>query len=123
MDSKNPGNFEEYVTGFPEETQKKLHQVSETIKIAVPEAGEKISYGMPTFTLAGKYLLYVAAYKNHIGIYPVPVGNKEFEKEFALYQTSGKGTIRFPLNKPMPLDLITRIVKYRVTERLAGSPR
>lgn len=112
-----PKNIDEYIAGFPPDVQKHLEQIRETVQQAAPEAEETIKYNMPTFTLKGN-LVYFAAYKNHIGFYPVPSGNKELEKEFSPYKTSGKGTIQFPLDKPMPLDLVTRIVKYRVAINL-----
>ena len=77
----------------------------------VPKAEEKISYGIPTFTLNGRYLVYFAAYKTHIGLYPAP-NVKEFEKDFMKYKTSGRGTIQFPIDKALPISLITRLVKY-----------
>ena len=83
-----------------------------TIQKAAPSAGETISYGIPTFTLNGN-LVHFAAFKNHIGFYPAPTAIKEFEKEFSIYKTS-KGAVQFPLDKPMPLNLISKIVKYRV---------
>ena len=113
-----PNNIDDYIAGYPKETQIILEQIRTTIKIAAPGAEETISYGIPTFTVGEKYLVYFAAYKNHIGLYPVPGGIKEFEKDFSFYKTSGKGTIQFPLDKPMPLKLITKIVKFRLKENL-----
>jgi uncharacterized protein YdhG (YjbR/CyaY superfamily) len=86
-----------------------------TVRKAVPDAEEKISYQIPTFTLKGKYLVYFAAYKNHIGLYPAPRGVEKFKKELSAYE-GGKGTVRFPLDKPIPFGLIERIVKFRVKE-------
>ena len=117
MATTKPATIDEYIAGFPKETQTYLRQIRTTIKEAAPDAEEKISYGMPTFTLAGKYLIYFAGYKKHVGLYPVP-GNKTFEKDFSAYKTSGKGTIQFPLDKPIPFGLITKIVKFRVKENL-----
>ena len=88
-----------------------------TIHTAAPEAQETISYGMPTFTLDG-YLVYFAAYKRHIGFYPAPIGVEQFKDEIAEYET-GKGTLQFPLDRPIPYDLIGKIVTYRVQEKLA----
>ena len=118
MTTNKPNNIDEYIAGFPKDTQKILEQIRATIKKAAPDAEETISYAIPTFTLRGKYLVYFAAYKKHVGFYPVPGGNKEFEKDFSSYRTSGKGTIQFPLDKPIPLNLITKIVKFRVKENL-----
>lgn len=114
MPDNKPETMEQYIASFPEETQKALNVVRKTMQSAMPEAEEGISYGMAAFKLQGKYLIYFAGYKNHIGVYPVPRDEPEFEKDFAAYKTSGKGAIQFPLNKPMPVDLITRIVAYRI---------
>ncbi len=111
-------SFDEYIAGFPKDTQKILEQIRTTIKKSVPDAEEVISYGIPAFNLNGHYLVYFAAYKKHIGLYPVPRKNKIFEKDFTPYYTSGKGTIQFPLDKHIPLSLITKIVKFRVKENL-----
>ncbi|HKZ66036.1 MAG TPA: DUF1801 domain-containing protein, partial [Chitinophagaceae bacterium] len=88
-----------------------------TIKNTVPDAEETISYAIPAFNLNKTYLVYFAGYKNHISLYPAPTGNETFEKEIAAYK-SGKGTLQFPLDKPLPLSLITKIVKYRLKENL-----
>ena len=117
MAIQKPSTIDEYISGFPEETQQMLEEVRETIKEGVPAAGEKISYGIPCITLNGKYILYFAGYKKHIGLYPVP--RKGFEKDFAPYKTSGKGTIQFPLDKPLPLTLIKKLTKFRVQQTLA----
>ena len=118
MAKVKPKNIDEYIAGFPELTRKHLIQIRAAIKKAVPAAEEAISYGIPTFNLNGRYLVYFAGYKKHIGLYPVPSGNKIFEKDFASYYTSGKGTIQFPLDKPMPINLVTKIVKFRMKENL-----
>jgi uncharacterized protein YdhG (YjbR/CyaY superfamily) len=101
---------------FPEETQLLMEQVRETIKAAAPKAEEVISYGMPAFRLNGM-LLYFAGYKKHIGLYPMPSAIAEFKKELSAYK-SAKGSVQFPLDKPMPLALIKKIVKFRVKENL-----
>ena len=93
-----------------------------TIKTAAPEAGEKISYGIPTFTLNGKYLIYFAGWKNHISIYPIPIGDEAFNKEISQY-VAGKGTLKFPIDKPMPLKLISKIVKLKVAEALTRTDK
>lgn len=108
-------SIDEYIDTFPENVQTILKQVRKTIKAAAPKAEEKISYGIPTFTLNGKYLIYFAGWKHHISIYPIPVGDESFNEEVAQY-VSGKGTLKFPINKPMPLKLITKIVKLKVAE-------
>ena len=117
---KNKASFnsiDEYIGTFPEETQKVLEELRATIKAAAPEAEEKISYQIPTFTLNGKYLIYFAGWKNHISLYPIPSGSEAFNKEVSQY-AAGKGTLKFPIDKPLPLKLITKIVKSRVAENL-----
>jgi len=109
---KMPETITEYITGFPEDVQHLLEQVRNTIKKAAPEATEKISYAMPTYFLEGN-LVHFAAYKNHIGFYPAPSGLEAFEKDIAKYKHS-KGAVQFPIDNPIPLALISRIVKYRV---------
>jgi uncharacterized protein YdhG (YjbR/CyaY superfamily) len=115
MKTSIPGSIDEYIAGFPEDTQKVLQAIRVTIKQTVPEAEESISYAMPTFTFGRNYLVYFAAFKNHIGLYPAPTGDEVFEKELSLYK-SGKGTVQFPLNKPVPLDLVVKIVELRLKE-------
>jgi uncharacterized protein YdhG (YjbR/CyaY superfamily) len=117
MATKKPSTVDEYIAGFPEDTQRMLEEVRQTIHENVPGAEEKISYGIPCITLNGKYVLYFAGYKKHIGVYPVP--GKGFEKDFASYKTSGKGTIQFPLDKPLPLKLIKKITKFRVEQHFS----
>ncbi len=114
MVATKPTTIDGYIATFPDDVQQKMEQVRSTIRKAAPAAEERISYGIAAFNLNGQYLIYFAGYKNHIGLYPVPSGVKEFEKDFAAYKTSGKGAIQFPLDKPMPLSLITKIVKYRI---------
>ncbi len=104
-------DIDEYIAGFPADVQKILETVRTTIRKAVPTAGEKISYQIPTFTLNGTYLVYFAGFQNHVSVYPAPVESEELKEELAPYK-AGKGTVRFPLDKPVPLDVITKIVKY-----------
>ena len=118
MTTSKPKDIDEYIARFPLDIQEILEQIRVTIKKVVPEAEETISYGIPTFNLNGTYLIYFAAYKKHIGFYPVPVEIDQVDKGFASYKTSGKGTIQFPLNKPMPLNLITKLVKFKVKENI-----
>ena len=106
--------IDEYIAAFPEDVQGKLKQIRATIKAAVPDATEKISYQMPTFYLNGN-LVHFAAFKNHIGFYPAASGVAHFTSELGSYQTL-KGAIQFPLDQPIPFDLITRIVQFRVME-------
>ncbi len=110
-------NIEEYIAGFPKETQQLLETVRTTIKNAAPEAEEAISYAIPTFKLHGN-LVHFAAFKNHIGFYPAPRGIEAFKKELAVYE-GGKGTVQFPIDQPLPLGLISKIVKFRAKENIA----
>jgi len=109
-------SIDEYIGTFPEEKQKILEELRATIKTVAPEAEEKISYQMPTFALKGN-LVHFAAFKNHIGFYPTPSGTQAFKRELSIYQ-GAKGSIRFPIDKPLPLELIRKIVKFRVAENL-----
>jgi uncharacterized protein YdhG (YjbR/CyaY superfamily) len=110
-------SIDEYIATFPEDIQALLQAVRATIKAAAPEAEEKISYQMPTFFLKGN-LVHFAAWKNHIGLYPAPSGAEGFKDELAAYQVA-KGSIQLPIDQPLPLDLIGRIVQFRVAENLA----
>ncbi len=105
-------NMDVYIKAFPKETQAALQQVRSTINDAIPGLEETISYAIPAFRYNDKNLVYFAGYKKHIGLYPVPVDNPAFDKAFSKYKTSGKGAIQFPLDEPMPLALIAKIVKY-----------
>jgi uncharacterized protein YdhG (YjbR/CyaY superfamily) len=111
-------NIDEYIAGFPPEVQAVLEKVRGTIRTAAPEAEETISYGIPTYKLNGRYVIYFAGYKKHISVYPAPIGVEEFKEELAAY-ASGQGTAKFPLNKPIPFDLITRMVQFQLKENLA----
>ena len=112
-----PRNIDEYIAGFPNDVQEILEKIRMTIRKAAPDAEETISYKLPAFNLKGHYLVYFAAYKNHIGFYAAPRGNAEFKEELSVYE-AGKGTLQFPLDKPIPFDLISKIVKFRVKENL-----
>lgn len=107
--------IDEYINTFPGNIQKILQEVRKTIKSAALEAKEAISYQIPTYKMNGKNLVHFAAFKNHIGFYPGAEAIKVFKKEIASYKSS-KGAIQFPLDKPMPVSLISKIVKYRVKE-------
>lgn len=107
---------DEYLSAFPATTQKLLQEVRQAIKKAAPKAEEMISYNMPAFKFHGA-LVYYAAYKNHIGFYPTSSGIRVFKEELKNYKTS-KGAIQFPVDKPIPLNLISRIVKFRAKENL-----
>jgi uncharacterized protein YdhG (YjbR/CyaY superfamily) len=117
MNTKH-NNIDEYIADFPEDIQKKLQQVRKAIRKAAPEAEEAISYAMPTFKLNGN-LVHFAGYKNHIGFYPAPQGIEAFQEELSKYK-GAKGSVQFPLDQPMPLDLIKRIVEYRVEKQKAA---
>lgn len=106
---------EEYIKRFPIEIQEILQNIRTLIKANAPDAIENIAYGMPGYKTKGKPLVYFAAYANHIGFYATPTGHEKFSSELAIYK-QGKGSVQFPINKPIPYDLIERIVKYRVEE-------
>lgn len=107
---------DEYIKGYPEEIRLRLKQIRTAIKKAAPRAEETISYGMPGYKLNGM-LVWFAGYKKHIGFYPKPSGIKKFKNELSIYKTS-KGAIQFPNEKSLPLNLVTKIVKFRATENL-----
>lgn len=111
-----PKNIDEYIVGFPSDVQEILEQIRMTIRKAAPDAEETISYRMPTFTLKGN-LVHFAAFKKHIGFYPTSTGIEEFKDELSAYE-GGKGSVRFPLGHPIPFDLISEIVRFRVRENL-----
>jgi len=106
-------SIDEYIAGFPEATQKLLNKVRATMRKAIPKAEETISYGMPAFMLNGKYVIFFAGYKNHISVYPAPRENPEFKKELSKYK-GGKGTVQFPIDEPLPVELISRLTQFRV---------
>ena len=109
-------SIDDYITTFPTDVQKKLEELRAAIRAAAPTAEEKISYQMPTFALKGN-LVHFAAWKTHIGFYPAPSGIAAFQNELAKYANS-KGAVQFPLEQPLPLKLISKIVKFRVAENL-----
>lgn len=112
-----PMTIDEYIAGFPERAQKVLQKIRATIQRAAPDADETISYKMPTFKLNGHYLIYFAAHKKHVGMYPIPTGDADFLEAIAPYQ-AGKGTLQFPLDEPIPYRLIAKVVKLRIMEEL-----
>jgi len=116
MINKKPENIDSYIAAFPTAVQTQLKQIRSFVRAAAPEAQETIKYGMPTFTLSGN-LVFFAAFKNHIGFYALPSGNAAFQKELSVYKT-GKGSIQFPIDQPLPAELITRIVQLRIKENL-----
>lgn len=115
-DQSKPKTIDEYIAGFPPGIQEILQKIRQTIKQAAPEAEETIKYQMPTFTLKGN-LVHFAAFKNHIGLYPTPSGTAKFKTELSVY-AGAKGSVRFPLDQPIPFDLIGDIVKFRAKENL-----
>jgi len=115
-DQTTPKTVDEYIAGFSPEIQEILKKIRTTIREAAPEAEEAISYKMPTFRLKGN-LVHFAAFSKHIGLYPTPTGIEEFKDELSVY-ASGKGSVKFPLDEPIPFDLISKIVKFRVKENL-----
>jgi uncharacterized protein YdhG (YjbR/CyaY superfamily) len=115
-DNSKPNNIDEYIANFPKDVQAKLQALRATIREAAPEAKETISYAMPTFQLKGN-LVHFAAYKNHIGFYPAPSGIEAFKEELSVYK-GAKGSVQFPLDQPLPLDLVSKIVTFRVAENL-----
>jgi uncharacterized protein YdhG (YjbR/CyaY superfamily) len=109
-------SVDEYIASLPEDVKGILEEIRRRVRAAVPEAGERISYQIPTFTLGGRSLVYVAAWKQHVAVYPIPEGDDALQREIAPYQ-SGKGTLKFPVTGPIPYDLIDRLVACLVAER------
>jgi uncharacterized protein YdhG (YjbR/CyaY superfamily) len=120
MQTKTAKDIDGYIAGFPKDIQKILRKIRSTIKKAAPKAEEAISYQIPTFRLNGN-LIHFAAYKNHIGLYPAPRAVEKFKNELERYGSS-KATIKFPLDEPVPYDLITKIVEFRV-KQISDKPR
>jgi len=111
-----PRDIDEYIAGFPSDVRETLEKIRMTIRKAAPDAEETINYQIPTFALKGN-LVHFAAYKKHIGFYPTPTGIEKFKNELSVYE-GARGSVRFPLDKPIPFNLISRIVKFRVKENL-----
>jgi len=118
MDLKKPGlpTIDAYIAACPEAVRNKLQELRETIKASAPDATEKISYQIPTFYLKGN-LVHFAAFKDHISFFPTSSGREAFKQELSIYP-GGKGTIHFPIDEPLPMELIGRIVRFRVIENL-----
>lgn len=114
MDKKG-ATVEEYISSFPKEVQDRLQLIRKVIKNNAPEAIEIIAYGMPAYKINKKPLVYFGGYAKHIGLYATPTGHKQFKDELSVYK-QGKGSVQFPLNQPLPMDLIARIVQFRVQE-------
>ena len=113
-------SIDEYIASFPVDVQKILEEIRATIKAIVPESEEYISYNMPAFKVNGEYFAHFAAWKTHIGMYPIPAGNKAFQKEIMKYQ-GAKSSLNFPIGEPMPLKLIGKVVKFRIAENLKNA--
>ncbi len=109
--------IDKFIAVYPKEVQEILNKIRATIREAAPQAEETINYGIPTFTLHGN-LVHFSAFKTHIGFYPTPSGIEKFKKELSVYEWA-KGSVKFPLDRPIPYELITKIVKFRVKENLA----
>ena len=124
MQNSTAKDIDDYIAGFPGEVQDLLQQIRAAIQKVVPGAQEDIKYAIPTFVLNGKNLVHFAAFKHHIGFYPTPTGIESFKKELSKYK-QGKGSVQFPLDQPMPLKLITEIVKFNVARNVeaAGKKR
>lgn len=116
--SSTANSIDEYIAGFPAETQKVLAELRALIKSCAPGATETISYAIPTFDLNGRHLVHFAGFERHIGLYPIPSGVEAFKDELKPYK-QGKGSVQFPLGQPLPTDLIRRIVEFRVAENKA----
>lgn len=122
MVTKYTIKVEDYIASFPKDIQEILIKMRKTILEKAPESVEHISYGMPSYKTNGKPLVYFAAYKTHIGFYATPTGHIEFAEELSKYKT-GKGSVQFPINQPLPIDLIERIVEFRVNENKSKSKK
>jgi uncharacterized protein YdhG (YjbR/CyaY superfamily) len=118
--AKQYATVDAYISSFPDEVQSILEDVRRTNRIAVPEAEETISYQIPTMTIEGRHLVYFAAWKRHVSVYPIPAGDEEFERDLAPYRAA-RGTARFPFGKPIPHELIERLVKRLVEQRADAS--
>ena len=105
----------DYISAFPKDVQRKLKQLRSLIKKTAPQAEERISYGVPAYHFHERPLVYFAAFKNHIGFYATPTGHEKFEKDLEKYKT-GKGSVQFPLDEPLPAELITKIIQFRAEE-------
>ena len=111
----NANPIDQFVSTYPPEVQTILQKIRKLIQKSAPGAEEAMSYGIPTFKLNGKNLVHFSAFKEHIGFYPTPSGIEKFKKELSAYE-GAKGSVKFPLNKPIPYALITKIVQFRVKE-------
>ena len=113
-------SISEYVSTLPENAQMAMGEIIATIKANVPDAEEHISYNMPAFKVNGEYFIHFSAWKNHIGMYPIPAGNEAFQKQIEPYR-SAKSSLNFPLAQPMPIKLIEKVIKFRISENLKSA--
>ena len=113
-------SINEYISTLPENAQNAMGEIIATIKAKVPNAEEHISYNMPAFKVNGEYFIHFSAWKNHIGMYPIPAGNEAFQKQIEPYR-SAKSSLNFPLDKPMPIKLIEKFIKFRIAENLKST--
>jgi uncharacterized protein YdhG (YjbR/CyaY superfamily) len=109
-------SIDDYIDSFPEETRVQLVEVRRAIRDTAPQAEERISYGMATFTVEGRPLIYFAGWKNHVGVYPVPTGDADFERAIGPYRRA-KDTVRFPISHPIPMELVTQITELCLRRR------
>jgi uncharacterized protein YdhG (YjbR/CyaY superfamily) len=116
------GSIDDYIREFPPETQARLQEVRALIRECAPQATETISYRMPTFDIGKRHLVHFAGFAHHIGFYPIPSGIEAFKDELSVYK-QGKGSVQFPLSEPLPVDLIRRIVEFRVGELASRNAR
>lgn len=110
-------SIDEYISTFPEATQEILQELRRHVLVALPDAEERISYQIPTFAVDGQYVIYIAGWKNHVSIYPIPDGDDQLNTDLAPY-LSGRSTLKLPLNRPIPWDLVDRAIAARVAERV-----
>lgn len=120
-DETTPNVIDEYIANFPPDVQKVLQKVRKIIRKVAPDAQEKINYGIPTFTLNGN-LVHYAGFKSHIGFYPTPSGIEKFKSELSKYE-GAKGSVKFPLDQPIPYELIQKITEFRVQEQQAKAKK
>ncbi len=114
-DRSTASSIDEYLSSFPPETRKALEEMRALIRVSAPDATETIAYSMLTFDLNGRHLVHFAGFAHHVGLYPIPTAIEAFKEELAPYK-QGKGSVQFPLDQPLPADLIRRIVEFRVAE-------
>lgn len=118
-DRPTAAEIDAYIAEFPPEVQERLRELRETIREVAPDAVETISYAIPTYDLNGKHLVHFAGFSQHVGVYPTPSGMEAFDEELSAYKR-GKGSVQLPHSKPLPLDLVRRIVEHRVREITGG---